>query len=96
MTNVLNTLKEANERGEMPDPYILIQSLETILPRLQGLPEQASEWSEANAELAYHSVKALLLIEPPRFAEAERWLNQLDQALQAAGQDDRQPGIRVF
>ncbi|MEO6173099.1 MAG: RDD family protein [Arenimonas sp.] len=31
LTNVLNTLKDANERGEMPDPNILIQSLETIL-----------------------------------------------------------------
>ncbi len=83
--------RETGRRDAMQEQ----QSLEAIAPRLKSLPEDGAGWSAENAELAYHAVKVLLLIEPARFAEAERWLDRLDHALRAATDDAEHSGIRA-
>lgn len=65
------------------DPQLERMLLEFIAPSLKALPEPAADWTDPQIELAYHGVRVLLLTEPPRFAEAERRLNQLNEAKKA-------------
>lgn len=68
--------REKNKR----DADLERRALEVISALLKSLPEKPSTWSDDQAELAYQAAKVFLLIEPPRFAEALRRLDQLDEA----------------
>lgn len=58
-----------------------------LTPKLRSLPENAATWTDSQAELAYQAVRALLLVEPPRLDDAERWLNQLNEATTVSGEE---------
>ncbi len=74
-------LREAGQR----DHALEHRTLNQVANELKSLPDDAASWTDAQVELAYHAVRVLLLIDPPKFAEAERRLKQLDQA---ASQND--------
>lgn len=66
---------------ERRDPMLEQQTLQYLAAQWKQLPEDRTSWSDAQIELVYHSVRALLLVEPPAFAQAERWLDRLDEAI---------------
>jgi tetratricopeptide (TPR) repeat protein len=71
------------------------QSLELVAQRLRGLPEQPPSWNDEQAELAYQAVKLYLLLAPPRFNDAERWLDRLDQATSTSDETAEPDGVRA-
>lgn len=79
-------LLEAREAGRR-DVALEKSFLQRLAQKLEQLPETATTWNDAQAELTYHAVKALLLVEPPRLADAERWLNRLEEAVAVDGED---------
>ncbi len=81
------SLLQQRETGRH-DPELERRLLEQIQAGVSRQPERPAEWSDAEVEQAYHVVKLLLLIEPPRYAEAERRLSQLDAALAASHNAD--------
>lgn len=78
-------LSHQRETGKR-NPQLEQRALELVSAGLKQSPEDAAGWNDAQVEQAYHAVKVLLLIEPPRFAEAERRLAQLDAALVVRGE----------
>jgi len=78
----VSILLQQRETGTR-DPALEQRSLELTTAGGKLSSEKPADWDDSHIEQAYHAIKVLLLIEPPRFAEAERRLSEVDAAIAA-------------